>query len=190
MADFFDILYSRRSIRLYKDESVPKETIDDLLKDAIQAATGSNMQPWEFVVITDKNFIREISDSCKRKILAQIEADPNSPWKRYEAAARNVDVNMFYNAPCLIYIVAPRSASLAIFDCSMAACNLMLSARARGLGTCWIGLAASPELEIRLKMDIPEDYRIVAPIIVGIPDQEPKAPARKPPVVRKFISPR
>ena len=187
MPDFFDVLYSRRSIRLFKDEDIPRETIDELLVDATWAATGSNMQPWEFVVITDKAFIKEINDSCKKKIVAAIESDPEGPWKRYETSARNPDLNMFYNAPCVIYIVASRSASLAIFDCSMAAANLMLSAQARGLGSCWIGLGASPEREIREKMDIPGDYRIVAPIIVGVPDHEPKGPPRKPPVIRKFI---
>ncbi len=188
MPDFFETLYSRRSIRVYKDEAIPKETIDNLLADAAWAASGSNMQPWEFVVITDKDFIKQISDSCKRNILKKIKADPNSPWQGYEKSARNLDQNIFYNAPCLIYIVAPRSASLAIFDCSMAAGNLMLSARARGLGTCWIGLGATPEREMRKKLDIPSDYRIVAPLIVGVPDQEPTPPPRKEPVIRKFIS--
>jgi nitroreductase len=187
MPDFFDVIYSRRSIRLFKDNPIPRETIDELLVDATWAATGSNMQPWEFVVITDRSFIKEINDSCKRKIVANIESDPESPWKRYEASARNANTNMFYNAPCLIYVVASRAAPLAIFDCSMAAANLMLSARARGLGSCWIGLGASPEYEVRDKMNIPRDYRIVAPIIVGLPDQEPKGPPRKPPVIRKFI---
>ena len=72
MPDFFEVLYSRRSIRLYKDEPLARETIDELLKDATWAATGSNMQPWEFVVITDKDFMKEISDSCKRKMLAAV----------------------------------------------------------------------------------------------------------------------
>jgi nitroreductase len=173
---------------MYKDEPVPKETIDKLLEDATWASTGSNMQPWEFVVVTDKDFIKEISDSCKRNILKKIEADPKSPWKRYEKSAGNLNQNIFYNAPCLIYIVAPRSASLALFDCSMAAGNLMLSARARGLGTCWIGLGATPERDMRTKLDIPPDYRIVAPIIVGVPDQDPAPPPRKKPVIRKHIS--
>ncbi|MHC4862257.1 MAG: nitroreductase family protein, partial [Planctomycetota bacterium] len=72
MADFFETLYSRRSIRLYKNEPVPKETIEALLKDATQAASGSNVQPWEFVIITDRNFMKEISDSCKREMLADV----------------------------------------------------------------------------------------------------------------------
>ena len=186
MPDFFETLYSRRSIRAYRDEPVPRETIEKLLEDATWAATGSNMQPWEFVVVADRHFMKEISDSCKRNIMKKIEADPDSPWNRYEKSARNSDQNIFYNAPCLIYVVALRSASLAIFDCSMAACNLMLSACARGLGSCWIGLGATPEREMRTKLDIPPDYRIVAPIIVGMPDQEPSAPPRKPPVIRKY----
>ncbi len=188
MPDFFEVLYSRRSIRLYKDEPISKETIDELLRDATQAATASNLQPWEFVVITNKNFIREVSDSCKRKMLKSIETNLESPYKRYEATLRNADLNIFYNAPCLIYVVAPRSAGLGIFDCTLAAGNIMLSARARGLGTCWIGLGASPEPEMRERMGIPKDYRIVAPIIVGIPGHEPAAPARRAPVIRKFIS--
>ncbi len=187
MSEFFEVLYTRRSIRLYKDESISVETIEALLKDAAQAATGSNLQPWEFVVITNKDFIKEISDSCKRKMLKTLEADPDNYLKRYEASLRNMDLNIFYNAPCLIYIVAPKSAPLAMFDCSMAACNMMLSARARGLGSCWIGLGASPGVDVRKRMDIPKDYAIVAPIIVGVPDHEPAAPPRKDPVIRKFI---
>ncbi|GAB4330047.1 MAG: nitroreductase [Candidatus Abyssubacteria bacterium] len=188
MPDFFEVLYSRRSIRIYKDEPISKETIDELLKDATQAATASNLQPWEFVVITNKAFMKEISDSCKRKMLKSVETNPESPYKRYEATVRNASLNIFYNAPCLIYVVAPRSAPLGIFDCTLAAANIMLSARARGLGTCWIGLGASPEPDMRERMGIPKDYRVVAPIIVGVPDHEPAAPPRKPPVVRTFIS--
>ncbi len=188
MPDFFDVLYGRRSIRIFKDEPVTKETINELLVDATQAATASNLQPWEFVVITNKDLIKRISDSCKKKMLAIVEADPKNYLKRYEASLRNLDLNIFYNAPCVIYIIAPRSAPLAIFDCSMAAGNLMLSARARGLGTCWIGLGADPEEKIRQELDIPVDYRIVAPLVVGVPDQEPLAPPRKAPQVRKFIS--
>jgi nitroreductase len=187
MPEFFDVLYGRRSIRLYKNLPLSDETVEELLKDATQAATGSNLQPWEFVVITDKDLMKEISDSCKRKMLKTLEADPNNYLKRYEASLRNMVLNIFYNAPCLIYIVAPISAPMAIFDCSMAACNIMLSARARGLGSCWIGLGASPEVEVRKRMDIPKDYLIVAPVIVGVPDQELSAPVRKAPVIRKFI---
>ena len=187
MPDFFEVLYTRRSIRIYKDEPVPAEMIETLLKDATQAATASNLQPWEFIVITNKDFIKEISDSCKRKMLKTLETDPDNYLKRYEASLRNMDLNIFYNAPCLIYIVAPKSAPLAMFDCSMAACNMMLSARARGLGSCWVGLGASPEVEVRKKMDIPKDYVIIAPVIVGVPDNEPAAPPRKAPIIRKFI---
>jgi len=187
MPDFFEVLYGRRSIRIYKDEPVPEKAIEELLKDATQAATASNLQPWEFVVVTDKAFMKKISDSCKQKMLKIVEADPNNYLKRYEASLRNLDLNIFYNAPCLIYIVAPRSAPLAIFDCSMAAANLMLSAFARGLGTCWIGLAADPEDDVREELNIPNNHRIVAPIIVGVPDQEPQAPPRKPAIIRKRI---
>jgi nitroreductase len=187
MPDFFEVLYGRRSIRIYKDERVPDEVIEELLTDATQAATASNLQPWEFVIVTDKTYMKKISDSCKNKMLKILEADPDNYLKRYEASLRNLDLNIFYNAPCLIYIVAPRSAPLAIFDCSMAAANLMLSAYARGLGTCWIGLAADPEDDMRKELNIPKNYRIVAPIIVGVSDQQPQAPPRKPVAIRKRI---
>ncbi|RJP24902.1 MAG: nitroreductase family protein [Candidatus Abyssobacteria bacterium SURF_5] len=187
MPEFFDVLYGRRSIRLYKDEPLSRETIEALLIDATQAATASNLQPWEFVIVTDKAFMKKISDSCKRKMLRILEADPDNYLKRYEASLRNLDLNIFYNAPCVIYIVAPRSAPLATFDCSMAAGNLMLSARARGFGSCWIGLGADPDDDVREQLDIPKDYRIVAPIVVGTPDHEPQAPPRKAPAIRKVI---
>jgi nitroreductase len=187
MPEFLDVLYGRRSIRLYTDEPVSEETVEELLVDATQAPTASNVQPWEFVIVTNKDFIQRISDSCKQKMLDIVDADPNSYLKRYEATLRNPGLNIFYNAPCLIYVVAPRAASLAIFDCSLAAANLMLSAHARGLGTCWVGLGADPGDDVRQELDIPESYRIVAPIILGFPDHKPQAPPRKPPKIRKII---
>jgi len=188
MPDFFDVLYSRRSIRMFKDEPIPRETIAQLLIDATWAATGSNMQPWEFVVITDKAFIKEINDSCKRKIVAAIESDPNSPWKRYEASARNTDVNMFYNAPCLVAIVGTLKAATISMDCALAASYLMMSATSRGLGTCWVAQGAEVrDRELLDELGIPEGKRIWAPIIVGYPKSIPQMPERKEPNILTVI---
>ena len=88
---------------------------------------------------------------------------------------------IFYHAPVLILISTTADIPWAVEDCSLAAENLMLAARAARLGTCWIGFAQgwlnTPDGKVLLKL--PAAYKPVAPIIVG----HPKAAA--PPVPRK-----
>ena len=92
---------------------------------------------------------------------------------------KNFDI--FYNAPALILISSITESPWATENCSLAAQNLMLAARAVKLGTCWIGFAEAwlrtPEGKVTL--GLPPNYLPVAPIIIGYPKSEP------PPVPRK-----
>jgi nitroreductase len=64
----------------------------------------------------------------------------------------------------------------------------MFSAQARGLGTCWIGLGTNIQNpEIRKQIGMPEDYRIVAPIIIGYPRTIPDTPERMDPHILKTV---
>jgi nitroreductase len=102
---------------------------------------------------------------------------------------RNPDFNVFYNAPCLVYIVGSKQARNLYVDCSLAACYFMFGATARGLGTCWVGLGTSildPDL-LEL-MQVPEDHKIVAPLILGYPKGIPGTPQRNEPQILKILS--
>jgi nitroreductase len=102
---------------------------------------------------------------------------------------RNPEFNVFYNAPCLVYIVGSKQTRNLYVDCALAACYFMFCASARGLGTCWVGLGTSiqdPDLLDLIGMS--EDHKIVAPLIVGYPKDIPNMPERLEPQILKIIS--
>ncbi|MEI6156781.1 MAG: nitroreductase family protein, partial [Atribacterota bacterium] len=78
------------------------------------------------------------------------------------------------HAPVLVLIYGDKNLFTSTTDCSMAALNLMLSAWDRGIGSCWIGfsygICNSPEF--KEEFHLPENHQLVAPIILGYP-QEP-----------------
>jgi nitroreductase len=188
MADFFELLQNRRSIRDFQDKRVPLELVKAIIKDACMAPSSGNGQPWKFVVVNDRDKIRELSDESKKNLLFLIEKDPASPLKKYEAALRNKDFNVFYNAPCLVYIVGAKEVRSLWVDCTLAACYFMFSAAARGLGTCWVDLGSqvrSPE--ILKEIGLPDTCQIVAPMALGYPKSIPSPSERKAEIL-KIIS--
>jgi nitroreductase len=104
---------------------VPIETIREIIEDSCLAPSAANKQPWKFIVVNNKDLIKRLSDESKKNILAYIEQSPDTPNNKYEAAMRNPDFNVFYNAPCLIYIVGSKQDRNLYVDCSLAACYFM-----------------------------------------------------------------
>lgn len=177
------IITGRRSVRSYEDRPLSRETITELIALGTNAPTGSNMQPWAFVVIEDKEFMREWSDRTKEILLEQTGKNPY--LQQYKAIFENKDFNIFYGAPCLLLVYGHTISPNYIFDCSMAAQNIMLSAFEMGLGSCWIGFAMtlgnSPE--IKEKLGVPEKYKLVAPLVLGHPKGTWPPIPRKEPVI-------
>jgi nitroreductase len=189
MTDYFEVLKTRRSIRDYEDKQVPIETIREIIRESCFAPSSGNGQPWSFIIINDKALIKRLSDETKKNTLFFIEKNPGAPFRKYEVTLRNKDFNVFYNAPCLVYIGGSKEVQSIQVDCALAASYFMFSAAARGLGTCWIGLGTNIQdagLLERIGMD--EDYRIVAPIIVGYPRGIPDIPERMGPQILKTVS--
>jgi nitroreductase len=188
MAEFSELLKKRRSIRDFEDRQVPTNIVRDIIKDTCLAPSAANRQPWRFVIINDKDLIKQLSDESKNNLIADIEKSPGSPNKNYEAALRNPEFNVFYNAPCLVFIVGSKHVRSLYVDCALAASYFMFCASERGLGTCWVGLGTSiqdPELLGHLGMS--EDHTIVAPIILGYPKSVPSAPERNEPQILKIV---
>lgn len=188
MHDFLNLLRKRRSIREFTDREVPEGLIRDILRETCLAPSAMNRQPWRFSVVTNRSTIRRLSDESKKNLLADLEADPASPIRRYEDLLRNPAFNVFYDAPCVIYISGPREVGSLQVDCALAASYLMFSAAARGLGTCWVALGANlrdPALRGELGLDA--DLQVVAPVIVGYPKAVPELPERNDPVVLGFL---
>ncbi|HYB21470.1 MAG TPA: nitroreductase family protein [Thermodesulfobacteriota bacterium] len=189
MADFFQLLKTRRSVRDFQEKEVPLELIQDIIRDACMAPSSGNGQPWKFIIVNNKEWMRKLSDESKRNMVSFMEKDPHSPLKKYESNLRNKDFNVFYNAPCLVYIVGSKEVRSLLVDCTLAACYFMFSAADRGLGTCWVQLGAEiRNPEIRKAIGLPENYMIGVPIILGYPQGPPGSPMRNQPEILKIIS--
>ncbi len=189
MAEFFELLKKRRSIRNFEDKEVPLEIIREIINESCLAPSAENGQPWRFIIVSNRDLIKRLSDESKENIISYIEKNPDSPIKNYETTLRKQNFNIFYNAPCLVFIVGSRKVRTLRVDCALAACYFMFSASARGLGTCWIGLGMNIKDPNLLKLiGMPEDYKIAVPVIVGYPKSIPSPPKRKEPQILKIVT--
>jgi len=181
--EFREVAGKRRAIRDYTDEAVGPEVLQGLIETAIQAPSARNMQPWSFWVIEGRDAIDQLAASVKDWLLEQSFGHGiYSPMVR---AANNPGFSVFYHAPALVLVTATSQAVQAAQDCCLAAEMLMLAARDSNLGSCWIGLSC-PWFNLsttKAQFKIPEDYCVVAPIILGHPKKWPTSNGRSPAVV-------
>jgi nitroreductase len=184
-----EAIKSRRAIRSYEDKPVPDSAINLMLEAAIYAPSAINIQPWKFTIVTNKQEMMRFSDAAKQAMLATLPEVADEGLERFKSALKNPQYNMFYGAPLLVFISGAKS-QFAVYDCSMAAQNMMLAAYTLGIGSCWIGGAAvyanSPKGKAEL--GVPVDDQVYAAIIFGYPKGGfPKAPEKRPAQILKHI---
>jgi nitroreductase len=126
--DVITAIHGRRSVRSYRPTLVPRELIEAVILDAAQSPPSFRGQvPWSFNIIEG---VERIAAYGKRALDHARAHRPDGPgWDWVERPGFDV----FWNAPAVIVISGPPG------DCNRAGQNLMLSAHARGLGTCWVG---------------------------------------------------
>ncbi len=186
--DFGQLMVQRRSIREYLDKPVPRSLILQIIQDSCQAPSAANNQPWQFVVVLDKQMIKTLSDEAKRNVIAGIKKQPDSPIASYLGQLEHPSFNVFHNAPALVFIVGKPQIPSLITDVSLAAAYFMFSATSRGLGTCWIGLGREiRDPKLLSSIGIPGGFNIIAPIVVGYPRRIPPAPLRNDPKILKIV---
>jgi len=175
-------IYSRRSVRNFTFEQVSDHTIHQLLATAVRAPSAMNLQPWAFAIIQKQDWLRYISDRSKEFLSHQS--------KQYEALLSDSNFDIFYGATTLIVIYGKSEGFCPVGDCYLAAENLMIAAYGMGLGTCPIGLARDflQSEEMKKELDIPKEYQVVLPIIVGYPAEHPKQTPRDPPKIFNWIN--
>ncbi|MCP4749733.1 MAG: nitroreductase family protein [Proteobacteria bacterium] len=189
MADFFELLSKRRSIRDFEEKEVPRDLIVEMINDSCLAPSSGNEQPWIVVVVANnRDLIKRLSDESKLNLLDEIEKNPNTYLKKYQSALRNEEFNVFYNAPSLVFVGGQTQKSSLEVDCALFAGYFMFSAVERGLGTCWVNLGLEiRDYDLRREIGMPKDFRIVAPIILGYPKGIPDPPPRKEPQILKMV---
>ena len=154
-----EVIKKRRSVREYKPDPVPEESLKRVLEAARLAPSARNAQHRKFVVV---------KDAQKRKQLAEAA---NSQSFIGEAPVVIVAVALKPE-----YIMGCKVPAYAI-DLAIAVDHMTLQACEEGLGTCWIGAFSQEEVKRILK--IPEKYKVVTLIPLGFPADTPKAKERK-----------
>jgi len=180
--DTIDAIHGRRSIRDYQSREVPRETIAAILLDAAQAPTPpiSGKAPFVFLVIEGMARIAEYGAQALSFARAHRKPGPAFDW------VDRADFSVFFNAPVVIVICGfDDGHGQALQDCNRAGQNLMLSAYARGLGTCWVG---SPmqwlgDPATQALFGVPETYTPRAAFTLGFPAVVPAPNPRPAPEV-------
>ncbi|MDD4081565.1 MAG: nitroreductase family protein, partial [Eubacteriales bacterium] len=111
--DTLDLIQSRRSHRKYTTEQLTQPQLDAVMDAALASPSANNRQPWHFSVVQDPALLNRLSDQAAREALTRAD-DKRSP--RYDDPA----IQIFYHAPTVISLSAPRDLHFAMVDCGIA----------------------------------------------------------------------
>lgn len=148
-----NIIFTRRSIRQFEDKPVEKEKIERILKAGMQSPSAHNFQPWEFLVITDKE---------KREAVSKM-----SPYS-----------GMVANAPVAIVVIGHQEneSALKYLPQDLGACteNILLQIANEGLGGCWMGFYPVEDRinSVKEYFNLPEDRIPFSVIALGYSSQK------------------
>ena len=175
--DLFALVKTRRSVRRFKSEPVPRETVGKILEAARFAPSGGNSQPWEFVVVEDPEMKKGLSKGIGLQIREEVKADPT--------IARGIAVQPFlYTAPVLIIVCGdPRLREVypawmdrdMLLRQSLSNCvyTIQLAATCFGLSTAWATIQGGPtESEVKKALGIPTGYTVDHIVPLGYADDE------------------
>jgi F420 biosynthesis protein FbiB-like protein len=185
-----DLLFSRRSVRRFKPDPIPDEVIRRILEAAHAAPSAHNSQPWRFVVLRDSRERRTLAER-----MAAYARDAEADGRPAEAIrTRNErSIGRIGGAPLGILALVdeaclPVDAGRALegerrmLEQSAAAAieNLLLAARAEGLGACWICAPLFCPQTVRETLNLPPSWVAQAIVLLGLPAEEPGKAERRP----------
>ncbi len=156
-----DFIFSRRSVRKYKDREVPDHMLQDLLEAAMAAPSAVAKDPWHFIVVKARKTMDNMADVL-----------PHGQMLRQATAAMVVcgDITRAHT----------EHESYMLQDLSAAVENILLAANALGLGTCWLGVHPRPERMEGIKrlFNLPDSIIPMCGIAIGWPKDPPAARTR------------
>ncbi len=158
--DFLNVIYTRRSVRRFTGEKVKKEDLIAILRAGMSAPSAVNVQPWAFVVVTDRNTLDKLCEAL--------------PYAKMLDKA---------GAAIIVCGIPDKDDTFAkdywVTDCSLASGNILLAAHALGYGAVWTAayVDKSRMKSVRKILSIPENIIPLNVIPIGIPadkDEKPK----------------
>jgi len=151
--DAMKAILTRRSVRQYADGKIPEATVKSLLEAAMSAPSAGNQQPWQFIVIDDRDILNGI-----------MRVHPYS--------------SMLKSAPLAVVVCGDlgreKHKGYWVQDCSAATQNLLVAARGLELGAVWLGVYPLEDrvTGLRALLDLPESIVPLAVISIGLPAVE------------------
>jgi len=194
-----EAIQKRRSIRSFKQVPVPDEMIFEMLEAARQAPSGSNAQPWRFVVVTDAEEKKGLRKLCFNQVFVEdagVDFVFCADLSVYSKRTRQTRMQEMINAGLFAerdpddqvsqrYDAMPDESNtgfylpMATANTYIAVEHMVLTATALGLGSCWVG-GISDLRAIRDMLGIPRGIYVLGLLAVGFTDTEPKARPRLP----------
>lgn len=153
--DVLEAIHSRRSIRKYEDKPVSEKIIKEILGAAMMAPSAGNAQPWQFVIVDDREKLEMVASINKYATMAK-----KAPMGILVCGDLSLEKYPGYWSQ----------------DCSAAVQNLLLAAHAKGLGAVWTGVYPDQERVPNFKklFNLPEQIIPLGFIVIGHPAQESK----------------
>lgn len=174
-----------RAIRRYTDAPIPDDDLATILWHAGRAPSGSNRQPFRFLVLRDgpdaRAAKRLLGDSFRSGWNAKREADGYRPSRFADSMQRYVD--RFERTPVVVLVCLVRYRSPSPYEGASVypACqNLLLAARALGYGGALTMWHLGVEAELRELLEIPDEAALSACITLGVPEGNHGPVKRKP----------
>lgn len=188
--DMLEGIVTTRAMRRYTDEPVADGDIWTILDAGQQGPSGGNIQPWQFIVVTDSDQRARLGalygasyaryEAAMLALAPPVRPEDEASWQRTLAASRHL-AEHFADAPVII-AVAMADISMSVHDAEgdmdvgtpyasvyPAVQNLMLAARSLGLGSTLTTVYRVRHDEVRAALGVPENYQIVAMVPIGHP---------------------
>lgn len=180
-----EAILTRRSVRIFENRQIPDAALEEIIHAGTYAPSGLALQPWGFVVVQDQAFLTRVSDYCKPILIALLKDTHNGMSDAFQALLKSKGSSIYYHAPTVILVIGKTESQFREIDCSLCAENMMLTAHAMGIGSCWIGSTgvAYDNKELMVGFRIPEGYSPVGTIAFGYPAEKPEAHEKKKPLV-------
>ena len=164
MNEVLNNIYTRRSIRKFKDTEVPKDLVDEIVKAGTYAPSGKNLQTFRFFVMRDADAILKLQE-----VVAKGMENPSYT---------------FYGPKAIVIVACGKEDVNGVEDGACAMENMMLAAHSLGLGSCWINqlkyCGDKPEVAAYLDgLGLPAGRRVVGILALGYADTEGTLNPRK-----------